>query len=81
MGFLPRFNAEHIVIASAAAVPSSNKEELDNGMPVKSVIIVWKFNKDSNRPCDASAWYGVYWVYQPGFSRMLRKITGGVCVP
>ena len=32
--------AEHIVIASAAAVPSSNKEELDNGIFVKSEIMV-----------------------------------------
>ena len=26
-------------------------------------------------------WYGVYAVYQPGFSRMLRRMTAGVTVP
>ena len=40
--------AVHMVMASAAAVASSNKEELDMGMPVKSHTMVWKFNNDSN---------------------------------
>ncbi len=42
------------------------------------MTIVWKLSSASSRPCAISAWYGVYAVYQPGFSRMLRWITGGV---
>ena len=42
------------------------------------MTIVWKFSSASSRPCAISAWYGVYGVYQPGFSRMFRWITGGV---
>lgn len=37
-----------MVMASAAAVASSSKEELDMGMPVRSHTMVWKFNKDSS---------------------------------
>ena len=37
-----------MVMASAAAVASSSKEELDMGMPVRSHTMVWKFNNDSN---------------------------------
>ena len=44
------------------------------------MTIVWKFSSASSRPCAISAWYGVYAVYQPGFSRMFRWITGGVSV-
>lgn len=51
LGFLPRAMAEHIVIASAAAVPSSSRDELDMGMPVRSDTIVWKLSSDSKRPC------------------------------
>lgn len=40
--------AVHMVMASAAAVASSSKEELDMGMPVRSHTMVWKFNNDSN---------------------------------
>ena len=47
------------VIASAAAVPSSSNEELATSKPVKSVNMVWKFNKASKRPCEISGWYGV----------------------
>ena len=57
---------------------SSSSEALAIGSPVRSPTIVWKFSSASSRPCEISAWYGVYWVYQPGFSRMLRWITGGV---
>ena len=67
-----------MVIASAAAVASSSSDALAIGSPVRSAIIVWKFSSASSRPCEISAWYGVYCVYQPGFSRMLRWITGGV---
>ena len=81
MGFWPRATAEHSVIASAAAVASSRSEELASSQPVRSVTIVWKFSSDSRRPCEISAWYGVYCVYQPGFSSTLRWITGGRCVP
>ena len=42
------------------------------------ITIVWKLSSASSRPWAISAWYGVYCVYQPGFSRMLRWITGGV---
>ena len=37
-----------MVMASAAAVASSSRDELDMGIPVRSHTIVWKFNKDSN---------------------------------
>ena len=40
--------ALHIVIASAAAVASSNREALDMGMPVRSHTIVWKLSSDSS---------------------------------
>ena len=40
--------AVHMVIASAAAVASSSKDELDIGIPVRSQTMVWKFNKDSS---------------------------------
>jgi hypothetical protein len=64
-------------MASAAAVPSSSSEALASGSPVRSATIVWKFSSASSRPCEISAWYGVYCVYHPGFSRMLRWTTGG----
>ena len=40
--------AVHMVMASAAAVASSNRDELDMGMPVRSHTMVWKFSKDSS---------------------------------
>ncbi len=64
-------------IASAAAVDSSSNDALAKSRPVRSRVIVWKFNNDSKRPCAISGWYGVYAVYQPGFSSTLRKITCG----
>ena len=67
----------HIVIASAAAVASSSSEALAMSRPVRSVTMVWKFSSASRRPWEISAWYGVYCVYQPGFSKMLRWMTGG----
>jgi hypothetical protein len=48
---------------------------------VSEITIVWKFSIASSRPWAISAWYGVYWVYQPGFSRMLRRSTAGVTQP
>ena len=43
--------------------------------------MVWKLNSASSRPWLISGWYGVYAVYQAGFSRMLRWITAGRIVP
>ena len=37
-----------MVMASAAAVPSSRSEALDMAMPVRSVTTVWKLSSDSN---------------------------------
>ncbi len=48
-----------IVIASAAAVPSSSSDALAISMPVRSITIVWKLSSASSRPCAISAWYGV----------------------
>ena len=70
-----------IIMASAAAVPSSSSDAFATSMPVRSVTMVWKLSSDSRRPCEISGWYGVYWVYQPGFSMMLRRMTVGVWVP
>ena len=75
--FLPRPIERHIAIASAAAVASSSSDEPASGSPVRSAMTVWKLSSASSLPCEISAWYGVYCVYQPGFSRMLRWITGG----
>ena len=47
------------VIASAAAVASSNNDELAISMPVRSAHMVWKLISASMRPCEISAWYGV----------------------
>ena len=62
-------------IASAAAVASSSSDAFAISMPVRSVTIVWKFTSASSRPCEISGWYGVYAVYQAGFSSTLRRIT------
>src|SRR4051812_49485794 len=64
-------------IASAAAVPSSSSDAFAISSPVRSITIVWKFNSASSRPCEISGWYGVYAVYQPGFSSTFRLITAG----
>ncbi len=69
--------ANSIAIASAAAVPSSSSDAFATSMPVRSQTRVWKFNNASRRPCAISAWYGVYAVYQPGFSSTFRRITEG----
>ena len=71
----------HIAIASAAAVASSSSEAPATGKPVMSPTRVWKLSRISSRPCEISDWYGVYWVYQPGSSRMFRRMTGGVMAP
>src|SRR5438309_4482710 len=65
-------------IASAAAVASSSREALAIGRAVRSATIVWKLSRASSRPCAISGWYGVYVVYPPGFSTMLRWMTWGV---
>ena len=69
------------VIASAAAVASSSIEALAVVRPVRSETTVWKFSSASSRPWLISGWYGVYAVYQAGFSSTLRVITPGVWVP
>ena len=48
LSFLPRARALHMVMASAAAVPSSSSEALDMAMPVRSVTTVWKLSSDSS---------------------------------
>jgi hypothetical protein len=69
------------VIASAAAVDSSSIDALESERAVISQMTVWNAKRASKRPCEISGWYGVYAVYQAGFSRTLRLITGGVIVP
>ncbi len=78
---LPRWAPANIDMASAAAVPSSRSDALATGRPVRSLTTVWKFRSASSRPWAISAWYGVYWVYQPGFSSTFRWMTGGSTVP
>ena len=75
----PAFGASrwHIAIASAAAVASSSSDALARSIPVRSATIVWKFRSTSSRPCEISGWYGVYAVYQAGFSSTLRRMTPG----
>jgi len=51
--------AKSRLIASAAAVLSSNREAFAISIPVKSMTIVWKFSSASRRPWAISAWYGV----------------------
>ena len=48
LGFLPRAMALHMVMASAAAVASSSREELARLMPVRSETMVWKLSSDSS---------------------------------
>jgi hypothetical protein len=52
----PSFRRWHIIIASAAAVPSSSIEPLAISRPVRSVTSVWKFRSASRRPWEISAW-------------------------
>jgi hypothetical protein len=63
--------------ASAAAVPSSSSEAFATGSPVRSMTIVWKLSSASSRPWEISGWYGVYWVYQPGFWKTFRRSPAG----
>ncbi len=46
-------------------------------MPVRSDTAVWKFSSASSRPWLISGWYGVYAVYQDGFSSTLRRDHAG----
>ena len=48
-----------MVIASAAAVPSSSIDELAMSRPHRSATIVWKLTIASSRPWLISGWYGV----------------------
>lgn len=41
-----------MVMASAAAVPSSSRDELDSSIPVRSDTSVWKFSSDSSLHVD-----------------------------
>ena len=66
---------------STTAVPSSSIDAFAVSRPVRSETIVWKLMSASSRPCEISGWYGVYAVYQLGFSSTLRWITAGVIVP
>ena len=66
---------------STTAVPSSSIDAFAVSSPVRSVTMVWKLMSASRRPCEISGWYGVYAVYQLGFSSTLRLITAGVIVP
>ena len=67
-------------IPSTTAVDSSSIDELAVAMPVSSETMVWKLMSASSRPCEISGWYGVYAVYQLGFSSTLRWMTDGVIV-
>ncbi len=63
------------------AVASSSSDAPATGSAVRSSTMVWKSRRASSRPWLISGWYGVYDVYQPGFSSTLRRITAGVWVP
>ena len=65
---------------STTAVGSSSIDALAVASPVRSVTIVWKLMRASSRPCEISGWYGVYAVYQDGFSSTFREMTDGVNV-
>ena len=67
-------------IPSTTAVLSSSIDAFAVSSPVRSVTMVWKLISASSRPCEISGWYGVYAVYQLGFSSTLRLITAGVIV-
>ncbi len=45
----------NIVMASAAAVPSSSSDAVAMSIPVRSFTTVWKLRSDSSRPCAISA--------------------------
>jgi hypothetical protein len=69
-----------MAMASAAAVASSSMDAFATGRAVRSSTMVWKLSRASSRPWLISGWYGVYAVYQAGFSRTLRRMTAGVTV-
>ena len=52
----PRLARRTSVIASAAAVPSSSREALAVGSPVRSPTTVWKLIRASSRPWLISGW-------------------------
>ena len=80
-GLVERLARRSSVIASAAAVASSSREAPATGRPVRSATVVWKVSSASSLPWLISGWYGVYAVYQAGFSSTCLRITGGVTVP
>ena len=45
-----------MVMASAAAVPSSSREALEISKPVRSETMVWKLSSASSRPWEISGW-------------------------
>ena len=53
--FFPRACPKNMLIASAAAVPSSRSEAFAIGSPVRSATTVWKLSSASSRPCAISA--------------------------
>jgi hypothetical protein len=67
-------------MASTTAVPSSSIDAFAMSRPVSSSTMVWKLMSASSRPWLISGWYGVYAVYQLGFSSTLRLMTAGVMV-
>ena len=52
---LPLANASMLDEATAAAVASSSIDAFENGRPVRSLTIVWRFSSASSRPCEISA--------------------------
>ena len=49
VSFMPEL-AKNMVMASAAAVPSSSKDALAMCIEVKDMTMVWKLTSDSRRP-------------------------------
>ena len=58
-GLVERLARRSNVIASAAAVDSSNSEAPATGSPVRSATVVWNVSSASSRPWLISGWYGV----------------------
>ena len=77
----PIEKAVELLVYAPIGLAMFAKDTVPTFMPVRSATIVWKSSSASSRPCEISGWYGVYAVYHAGFSRMLRKMTPGVCVP
>ena len=52
----PSLRRWHIIMASAADVPSSSIDALEISRPVRSQTIVWKLRSASRRPWEISDW-------------------------